>query len=322
MNKLQQRLNVWIAEHPLVNRLLQWAKRVSFVGFEGVPLYYVARFFLSELKNERLSMHASSVAFYFLVATFPGLLFLITLIPYLPIADFNVVLMNALGTVLPAQAFSFLSDAINDIVNNARVDLLSIGFIFAFYFSTQGINALVKSFTRDQIIFRKRTWLQEKLTVIKLTAVLFLLLIVSVGFIILGNRLVGWITGSIEQVSNWEFFLISAVRWVMIIATFFGSISFIYYYAPATEKKWHFMNIGATVATIISITSSLVFSLIVNNFNLYNEVYGSIGAIIATITWIYINSIALIIGFELNLSVKYQKVVRARKQQMEEATQA
>lgn len=310
---MKERLIQWINDHKAIKDVIAWAKRVSFIGFEGVPIYYVFRFFLEEVKNERLSLHASSVAFYFLLAIFPGMLFLITLIPYLPVEDFQGTMFNALNQVLPKPAFEFIQSALGDIISNARFDLLSSGFILAFIFSTNGVNALVKSFTREQPIFRKRSWINRKLTVLKLTAILFVLLIFSVFFIVLGNQVIDWITSKVVSLESWAVILISILRWVAILLTFFTAISFIYFYAPATEKKWRFVNIGSTVATLLSIISSLVFSYIVNNFNLYNEIYGSLGALIAITTWIYINSIALIVGFELNLSVKYQKVVRADK---------
>lgn len=313
---MKEKLLQWINEHPTINKWVAWAKRVSFIGFEGVPVYYVIRFFLQEIKNERLSLHASSVAFYFLLALFPGMIFLITLIPYLPIEDFQGTFFNSINQVLPRPAFQFIEGALRDIVSNARFDLLSTGFLLVFFFSTNGVNALVKSFTREQPIFRKRSWINRKLTVLKLTAVLFLLLILSVFFIVLGNEVIYFLTDRIGWMASWGVPLLSILRWVVILLTFFTSISFIYYFAPATEKKWKFINIGSTVATLLSVVSSIVFSFIVNNFNLYNEIYGSLGALIAITTWIYINSTALIIGFELNLSVKYQKVVRSEKQKL------
>ncbi len=310
---MKERILQWINEHAGIKRMIEWAKRVSFIGFEGVPIYYVIRFFLEEIRNERLSLHASSVAFYFLLAIFPGMIFLITLIPYLPVQDFQGTMFNALNQVLPQPAYEFIRSALQDILSNTRFDLLSSGFILAFFFSTNGVNALVKSFTRDQPIFRKRSWINRKLTVLKLTAILFLLLIFSVIFIVLGNQLIDWLTETVVSLESWAVGLISFIRWIAILLTIFTAISFIYFYAPATEKKWRFVNIGSTVATLLSVISSLVFSFIVNNYNLYNEIYGSLGTLIAITTWIYINSIALIIGFELNLSVKYQKVVRADK---------
>lgn len=310
---MKEKILQWINDHPVINQVVAWAKRVSFIGFEGVPIYYVARFFIEEIKNERLSLHASSVAFYFLLALFPGMLFLITLIPYLPVEDFQGTMFNALYQVLPRPAFEFIEGALSDIIRNARFELLSSGFLLAFIFSTNGVDALVRSFTREQPIFRKRSWLNRKLTVLKLTALLFVLLIFSVFFIVLGNQVIDWISAKVVSLESWAVIFISAIRWLAILLTFFTAISFIYFYAPATETKWRFVNIGSTVATLGSIISSLVFSYIVNNFNLYNEIYGSLGALIAITTWIYINSMALIIGFELNLSVKYQKLVRADK---------
>jgi membrane protein len=284
------------------------AKKVSFPGFERVPIYYVLQFFFKELKDDRINMRASSVAFYFLLALFPGIIFFFTLIPYIPIDNFQEILFNNLRQVMPETAFSFLQGAIADIIRTERVDLLSVGFILAFLFSTNGVHALAKTFDKSHDLFRKRSFIAQRLTDIKLTAVLFFLLVLAVAFIVMGNQLINFILNTVNVISAWQILLLNLFRWVIILLVFFLGISFIYYYAPATRKKFRFVSIGSMVATLLTVAASLLFSYVVNNFNLYNEIYGSIGALIAILLWLYINCFALIIGFELNTSVKYLKL--------------
>ncbi len=303
-------LNQWIQERPQAKRLVEWAKTVSFPGFEGVPIYYVLRFFFQELSNDRVTMRAAAVSYYFILALFPGIIFFFTLIPYIPIENFQDILLSNLQQVMPATAYLMLEGAIRDITSTQRVDLLSIGFIMAFLFSTNGVHALAKSFDKSHSLFRKRSFLAQRLTDIKLTAVLFFLLVISVVLIVLGNQLLNFLTDFLSIESNWKYTLLSIFRWVIIVLVFFFGISSIYYYAPATRKKFRFFSLGSMLATMLSVGSSLIFSYIVNNYNLYNEIYGSIGALIAIMLWIYLNCLALLIGFELNTSVKYQKMTR------------
>lgn len=296
------------------NRLIRTAKKVSFPGFEKVPVYYVIRFFIAEIKDGQVKMRAAAISFFFVLAIFPGILFFFNLIPMLPIPDFQETLFNFMAEVLPETAFEFLRSTILDIVNIQRVDLISIGFILTFYFSTQGIAALINAFQKDQPIFKKRSFWNHQLTVIKLTAILFLLLVISIGLIVLGKHILHQLTIWLELNSWWQVFLLSLIRWFIIVLTFFSSISFIYYFAPATKEKFRFISIGSTVATIITIISTLVFSFIVNNYDLYNDVYGSIGTLLVILIWLLINSISLLVGFELNASIKYQKIYRQEKQ--------
>jgi membrane protein len=311
---MRKRLKDYASRHRIIRFLERKAKHISLPGFDKVPVFYVGQFFLKEMGDERISMQASSIAFYFLMALFPAILFFFTLIPIIPIEGFQNTLFDSISKVLPDASFSFITGAIEDIIKIQRFDLLSIGFLMAFFFSTQGVNALTKAFHRDQVIFRRRSWLQRKLVVVKLTAVLFVLMVFSVVLVILGNQLVN-LTADWFGISNrFEVFLLSLLRWIIILMTFFTTISFIYYYAPATEKRWRFITVGSTVATAISLVSSLVFAFVVNNFNLYNEIYGSIGAFLAMIVWLYMNAMALLIGFELNYSIKYQHYVRMDEQ--------
>jgi membrane protein len=293
--------------HPRLLKLIQWAKRVTFPGFEGVPVFYVIKFFFDEIKDGSVTMRAASVSFFFVLALFPGIIFFFNMIPYIPIPDFQATLFNLLSEMLPDSAFVFLKETITDIIETQRIDLLSIGFLFAFYFSTQGIEALTRAFQKDKPIFRKRSFLKHQWVIVKLTFILFVLLVVTIGLIVLGKYLiyllVNWI--DTEQSLGWSVYLLEAMRWTVIILTFFLSISIIYSIAPATNEPWRFFSIGSTVATTFSIVSTIIFSFLVNNYNLYNSVYGSIGALIMILVWIYFNSIILILGFELNASIKY-----------------
>lgn len=315
---VKKRVSEWMSRHPQVKWIVSKAREVSFPGFEGVPVYYVLQFFFKEIKDDRINMRASSVAFYLLLALFPGIIFLFTLIPYIPINNFQEILFNNLQQVMPATAFDFMQSAITDIISTERVELLSVGFILAFLFSTNGVHALAKSFDKSHDLFRKRSFIAQRLTDIKLTAVLFLILVLAVGLVVLGNQLINYILNTMNVISAWQIFLLNVFRWVIILLVFFLGISFIYYYAPATRKKFRFISIGSIVATSLTVLASLAFSFVVNNYNLYNEIYGSIGALIAIMFWLYLNCFGLLVGFELNTSVKYMKMAQ-REDEKEEA---
>ena len=308
---MKKKVTRYFKEHPT---LLKWkakAKATTLPGFHGASIYDVFNFFFKEIAKDQISMRAAAVSFYFLMAIFPSIIFLFTLIPYIPIEDFSTVLFNSMDKILPHTAFFFLQEAIEDIVTVQRGELLSFGILLTFYFSTSGVNALINSFNKVYPIFRKRSFLQQQVVVIKLSFLIILLTLASVALIIIGDLLMVELAEYIRIKDSWEFYMLQVIRWVIIVLLFFTAISFIYFYGPATHKRWRFVSAGSTVATILTILTSLIFAYAVNNYDFYNKIYGSIGALVAIILWIYLNTLGLLIGFELNASINFQRNLRA-----------
>lgn len=315
MKRLFQRWQTWEArfyESRPVRTAVWWAKTHSFPGFSKVPIYDVAVFIHRELRQYDLFIRANAVAFSFFLALFPSLIALFTLIPilkrsilhYLPEGErFDQYLQAELQRLMPGVAGQRLFDFIEDITNNPRVALLSFGFLMAIYFASNGMLALMQGFDKSYpLTFIKRSPFAKRGIAILLTFILGLLLIASVILIILGDFLIGFFSDlvGLDLLSE---LLLSGLRWVVIFSLFYFSIGIIYRMGVATRKKFRLFTPGASVATICSIISSLVFSAYVNNFNTYNELYGSIGTIIILMLWIQINAFSLLIGFELNASI-------------------
>lgn len=287
--------------------LLLWSKRTSLPGFERLPIYTVLEFLLKEIKKESLNTKSSSLAFNFLLALFPATIFLFTLIPYIPIKNFQDQLMYILLQVLPRNAFLAVKNTLIDIIQNQNGGLLSLGFVTALFFSTNGVIALMNSFNKASLILETRSAFKRRIIAIFLTIILSLLVVVGIAMIVAGEFFIqllkkeGFIKGAFLYYSI--FFL----KWIIIIALFFCVISTLYYFAPATVKKFRFVSAGSTLATILSILTSLGFAFYVNNFSSYNKLYGSIGTLIVVMIWLYINSLILLIGFELNASINIIK---------------
>jgi membrane protein len=272
-------------------------------GFAGATLYDALSVFFEEVRDTNMTQRAASVAFFLLLALFPGILFLFTLIPIIPISGFENTLLVQMKSVLPSDAFDFLEEAIEEILSIQRLDLLSLGFVFAFIASTTGVNAIMRSFDKSAPTFRKRTFVQKRLRAIMLTAILFAALLVSVGLIVSGRYVVNWMVDVLAVEGQAAFIIAGILRWAIIVLLFFFAISCIYKFGPAREKPWRFISAGATVATVMSIAASLGFAVFVNSFDVYNKVFGTIGALLATMLWVYINSLVLLIGFEINASI-------------------
>ncbi|MBC8173096.1 MAG: YihY/virulence factor BrkB family protein [Chitinophagales bacterium] len=300
------------------NSAYEYMKRKSLPGFDSIPIYDVLKFFNEEIKRDQLPLRAAAMSFNFLLAIFPSIIFLFTLIPFIPIKGLDIIIYNFFQEVLPVSGYQFLLSTITDIINIQRGGLLSFGFILAFYFSTNGVRMMMMAFNKNHPLYKKRGYWRRRAASARLTIYLFILFIASVFLIIAGDKVVDSLANWFGMENSTEKFFLSILQWLIIVALFFTSISLIYYYGPSAKDRWRFITPGASFATIGTIIASLGFAFFVNNFGLYNEVYGSIGTLIVLMVWLNINSLMLLVGFELNNSIDVNRLLRTK---LSEATQ-
>ena len=303
MNKLK----AWFLNIGFVERIIDKSKRTTIPGFNGLPIYSVMDFFIKEIQKEHLNTKSSSLAFSFFLAIFPGTIFLFTLIPYVPIDNFQNKLLELLLKGLPSSTQLVVQETLIDIIKNQNSGLLSFGFLAALFFSTNGIVALMRNFNKASLIQETRNGWQKRKIAIFLAFLISTLLIIGVTLVIAGNFIIAFLKKK-AIIKGWiVVYSLVALNWLVIILMFFSVISLLYYYCPATVKKFKFISAGSTLATILSILSSIGFAYYVNNFASYNKLYGSIGTLIVIMIWLYLNSMILLIGFELNASIDILK---------------
>jgi membrane protein len=302
-----------------VRRLIKWkfiynylktSKRIVLPGFEGLSLYIVSKFFFSGLRNGTLNMRASSLAFTFFLALFPSIIFLFTLIPYIPINHFQDSLLNLLQNVMPKSAFAATEDTITDIIKNQNGGLLSLGFLSALYFSTNGFNAMINSFNETYHEMESRKPLQQRL--ISFYMLFITVSLISVAIVILIFSEIG-LQHLIRYNHNVLFYLGNTFKWLILAMLCYAVISFNYYLGPKKKKGWKFFSAGSMFATVLIIVATIGFTYYVNNFGKYNKLYGSIGTLIVIMMLIYINSLILLLGFDLNASIHTAKKHREIK---------
>jgi membrane protein len=326
--ELQQNVN----RHPLVIKTLEWTKHRSLPGFYGVPIYNVIVFVINEMRRLDLEMRANSIAFSFFMSLFPSLLTLFTLLPflqqyllqYLPEGEnFNLILQTEIQKLMPGEAGNTLYEFISDITTNPRVGLLSFGFILAIYFSSNGMLAMMQSFEKSyKTTFRQRGMIKKRLVAIFLTGLLGALLIASIVLIILGSFLINLLSEYIAM-AGLSTRAIDLLRWVAIILLFYVGIAVIYRYGAATHKRIALLSPGATLATTLSILSSVAFSFYIDElgrFDTYAQFYGSIATIIIVMLWMQLNSLILLIGFELNASIAINRDIRIHEEEAKSPT--
>jgi membrane protein len=287
---------------------LQFIRFLQQIYFKeaGASLYEIILIFLSKLQDNQTKQRAYAVAFNFTLAVFPAIIFLFTLIAYIPDLD-NAAVMRFMGSVLPASFYEQAEGTIYDIISKERGGLLSFGFITALYLATSGMSSLIDTFNIIYHAPKKRTFFMEKWVSMLLTVYLAIVLIVAVLLIIAGNLILKELVegGFLDQ--NFIYHLIDAFRFFIVSLMFFSGISMIYYYGPRIPVRWKFFSPGTGIATILSVLVSLTFSYYIDQFGTYNKLYGSIGAMIGLMFWLFALSLIILIGFEINATLDLAK---------------
>src|SRR5918993_229149 len=300
---------------------LRKSKHWHLPGFEGAPVFDVIKFFFKQVKTVGLTERASAIAYNFIMAIPPSFLFLFTLVPNLPFISKNSIkreLHGIIRDVIPARVHNqYLIDFVDSFLDDSKIALLSSGLFLALFFASNAMMGLMRSFNKNYIGFEKKKVLHNRWTALKLTAIIFLLVLGCLILLISQGWLLKWM--GIKSSTLRE--IIYYARWIFIIALIYFSIAFIYKYAPAVEKRWKLLSPGTIIATFLSILSTICFSYFVNTFGKYNALYGSIGTVIVFMALVYINSLALLIGFEINVSIKSLRSL-AEKREIEQKAAA
>lgn len=294
----------WLDDIPLVKA----SKRIVLPGFDGIPFYDVMVFFIHGLWKGSLNTRATSLSFQFFLSLFPALIFLFTLIPFIPIENFQSGLMELIRDLLPASAYDLTASTLDDIINQPRAGLLSTVFVAVLYLATNGVDAMLEAFSESIHIERKRNYFHQKSVALALLSMLTTLLILGIGLIIFSSLAVDYM----RERSNYSgIYLLIVLKWIIVVAMYYFGISTIYYFGNPKRHTWKFFSAGSTFSTIISLLLSWLFAYYVNNLAMYNKLYGSIGTLIVILLWIYFNAFVLLIGFELNVSIQQARIKRS-----------
>jgi membrane protein len=278
--------------------------KIVLPGFDGIPMVDVLKFVVKGFRKGVLVTRASSIAFNLLMAILPATIFLFTLIPFIPIPNFQQELIKLFESILPVNVYNLVENTIVDIITNKSGSLLLVMFFATIILSTNGIHAVIHAFVVTSHSFKSRSWVNQR----KVSVLLLLIGIFMIGLagfmIIFGKTLVNRLVELEILEKSLVISVLVLIKWIVIVFLLLFAISFLYYLAPAKRHDFRFITPGSTLATLLFIITSLGFSAYVNNYGPYNKLYGWIGTLMVILVWLYLNSIALLIGFELNVSIK------------------
>jgi membrane protein len=297
----------------LVQKPLSLSKKLVLPGFDGIPLFDVVVFLIKGLQTNSLTTRASSLAFRFFLALFPTFIFLLSIIPFIPIENFHSQLMLLIEQVLPSSAYELAISTIDDLINHKNSELLSFGFLFAIYLASDGVNSMIIAFNNSYHTTKEVSFIKQRLISLLLLFILTVLMVVAIGLIVFSKVIItylislGFLTDGISVV------LLTIGKFIVLVGVFFLGISSIYYYGNIGNSKFRFISAGSSLATLLIMLLSWGFAFYINNFGTYNKVYGSIGTLIVIMLWLYFNSLVLLIGFELNASIEHAKQTKNEK---------
>jgi membrane protein len=308
-----------ILRFSIARTVRNWLKRIKFKNHDNLSLYKFLKIFLYNINEDEIMDRSYGVAFNFILAIFPAIIFLFTLIPYVSVYFPEITtntIMHFLQDVIPTNMYAAVSTTVLDIVSNQRGGLLTIGFLLALYLSTNGMAALMRAFNACYRTVEKRNWFKMRLTSTGLTIMLAFVLMLTVALLIVGQLALNYVTEHLEEFSHlnldkYTIHVLFFLRFVVIFIVFFVAISSIYYFGPAIHYNWSFFSIGSLVATLAVLGISYGFSFYITNFSSYNKVYGSIGALIALMAWVQLITLVLLFGYEINASLHYARKMEA-----------
>ena len=286
-------------ELPIVKQLIQFLKQLQLPGFQGLSVFDLLEMYAIGLFKGALTTRAGSISFSFFMALFPFLLFVLNLIPFVPIQDFDASFLAFIESLLPDSSLDFLVEIYTDIKQNRRGGLLSSSFLLSIILIGNGVNAIFGGFSDSYNVLITRHFVKQYLFALLIGLLLSIVLIIAVsGFVFFEVSIIRNLSES-GILDNQENILLVG-KYTFFIGLAIVSTSLLYYFGTAEKKQVRFFSPGAFMTSILFILTTYLFGIYIDNFSNYNELYGSIGALLILMLYIWLNSIILLLGFELN----------------------
>jgi len=285
-------------------------------GFDGMPLYDVLVFFFRGLFKGVLTYRAAAIAYTFFLALIPFIMFLFTLIPFVTGEHYQIYLLDLLQEIIPSNIFAMVRNTVVEIIRRPHQGLLSAGFFMAIYFATNGVDSIIEGFNQSYHTTVKRPWWKQKLVAFGLMLILSMLIFISFALLGFGELSIRLLTKNHLLTGSLSIFSLQLLRWFVILFATFLSTSLLYYFGQLKsggDIRYRFFSAGSILSTSLFIVGGVLIKLYFENFSRYNILFGSIGSLIILLVWIYYNAFIILIGFELNISIRLSRKEAVRK---------
>jgi len=305
MSPFQNKRKVKILKWRPLRKITYVSKKVVLPGFQGLTLHQVFLFLLQGLQNGRITNRASAISFRVLLALPPMLIVLLSLIPFIPIDNFQENLFDNISRLMPVSTFELVEQTLDDLINRKQQTLISISFVLALFYASNAIAAILEGFSHSYHLEKTQGTLLQYGLSFGLMVILSIIVIIGVALITFSGALFSHLRELNIIGSGIIVVFLEIAKWILVIVLFEMGISLLY--RAGHSGKWRAVNAGASFATLGLIIVSLLFAWYVNNFGNYNKLYGSVGTVLVVMLWLYFNSIVLLIGFEINTSIEKAK---------------
>jgi membrane protein len=298
---------------PLLNLVVKFLKKIKLPGFEGLSIYDLLEMYIIGIAEGALTTRASAIAFSFFTAIFPFLLFIIIVIPILPFDNFQTEFLGFLDSFLPPQTSGFFNENIfNNISTSKQGSLLSSIFLVSLILMANGVNAVFSGFEHSYHEQLTRSAFKQWLYALGVAIILALLLIITVGVfgyfqIYVIQPLYKSIKGELITDSNSGLAWVIFAKYAFFVIMVYIATATLYYFGTKEGKQSRFFSVGALFTTLLIILTSYLFGIYIDNFSKYNELYGSIGALLILMFYLWLNANILLLGYELNASLNRLK---------------
>lgn len=289
---------------PVVKQLIAITKAIKLKTLEGLSLYDILELYVLGIFKGAFSYRASSIAFSFFMALFPFALFILNLIPFIPLENFQADFLEFVEEGVPPNTYDAIEAILRDIMETSHQGLLSSGFILSILLMTNGINAILGGFEMSAHITITRGFFRQYFISLAISLVLSMILLITVAAIVIAEVMIQKINirGYVADVSVIEWSRYGFILLMILITT-----SILYKFGAKETSSIAFISYGAVFTTILIVISSYIFGIYVTKFAKYNELYGSIGTLLVLMFYIWINCMVLLLGFELNATISKLK---------------
>ncbi len=298
---------------PVVNIMVRFFKQLKLPGLEGLSFYDLLELYITGIVKGALTTRASAIAFSFFTAIFPFLLFVLIIIPYVPIDDFKIEFLQFLESFLPPSTSDFFFQNIfENIDQTERGGLLSSVFVLSMLLMANGVNAVFSGFEYSYHEQLTRNVFKQYMYALSIAIILVFLVIITI--IVLGYIQIYVVQGFVHALEDRGFevdsggvFWAGVVKYLFFVLMIYIATATLYYFGTREGKESRFFSIGALFTTLLIMLTSYLFGVYIENFSQYNKLYGSIGALLILLFYLWLNANILLLGYELNASLQYLK---------------
>lgn len=314
IKQLKKWINAFL-KSGLVRTIVKWSQKLHLPGFYGMSLYAVLHFLVKSFRESNYGMRSSAIAFKFFLAIFPGLLFFVSLIPFVPIENFQVNLLQEIKSITPSNIYVIIEQTINDLVVNKHHMVLGIGGLLTLFYASNGINHMLLVFNSSHQIKLRRNPIKQRLISLGIFGAFSLFMIVMLAAITYGEVFVQSVT--YKNLGGFMQFLFQLAKWLVMILSMTIAVGTLYNLGnpDISSSKW--LSPGSSLSSVLIVLVSIVISYFFSNFGRYNELYGSIGTLMMVLIWLNAVCYVLLIGFELHTLKDFQRQKLEEEKEME-----